>query len=177
MKQIIGVALTGIVLGTLFGMVINMPRSWQSERLSKQGVRFPGPGLAAFANAAGSLEVSSLPDAASDSTALIQEFEARIAAHATEQLDDTWAVQTSNGIYQTLQALEQEGGFTLLDVDCKSRTCLAWIQWNNLPAAQQNFDKLLTADFGASCLTEILFRSPPTDLSVKYEEIMYFRCR
>ena len=177
MQRIIGVVLTGIVLGSLFVMVIDMPRWWRSERSSKQGVLPLGFGLEPSANAAGSSEVSSPPDAEADRAALIREFEERIAAHETEQPDDAWAVQTSNDIHQTLQALEQEGGFTLLEVDCKSRTCLAWIQWDNLPAAQQNFGKLLTADFGASCYTEILLRSPPTDISTKYEEVMYFRCR
>ena len=177
MQQLTGVVLTGIVLGAPFAAVINIPYSWRSERSLKQGVLLLGFGLVPSANAAGSPEVASSPDAAADRAALIREFEERIAAHETEESDDAWAVQTSNRIHQTLQALEQGGRFTLLKVDCKSRTCLAWIQWNNVPAAQQNFSMLLTADFGISCFTEILLRSPPTDLSAKYEEVMYFRCR
>ena len=126
-------------------------------------------------SAAESPEVSSPLAAETDGTALIQEFEERIAAHTTEQLDSAWAAKTSNRIYQTLEALQQEGGFTLIDVDCRSRTCLAQIQWKNFSAAVQNFNKLLTADFGTSLSTEIVIRSTPIDLSEQYEEIMYFR--
>jgi hypothetical protein len=176
-QWITGIVLTGIVLGVSFAVVITIPYSLRSERSLKQGVLPTSFGLVSSANAASSSEISSPPDAAADRAALIREFEEHIAAHETEKPDDAWAVQTSNRIHQTLKALEQEGRFTLLKVDCKSRTCLAWIQWGNLPAAQGNFDKLLMADFGVRCFTEILLRSPPTDLSVKYEEVMYLRCR
>ena len=71
-----------------------------------------------------------------------------IARHAREPRDQAWASATAQRLRDVLQPIVSGSGAALLGVDCRTSTCVAKVEWRNLPAAISGWPAVLNGDYG-----------------------------
>jgi len=110
----------------------------------------------------------------------ISRFEQRITTHSLEPVDLAWAPVVSRSIRSSLdfvaKQLGPEVGLGIVNVDCRTRTCLATLMFANYEAALESFASILTADYNVRCSTEIVFREPPAGREESGSEVLILDC-
>ena len=67
--------------------------------------------------------------------------------HARESLDPAWARDTTNALTTALRPIAAGSDAAVVGVDCRSATCVADIEWPNLPAATRGWLPVLEGDY------------------------------
>ena len=98
---------------------------------------------------------------APDPQRVIDAFNTKIEDHARESLDAAWARQTADAVGKGLAEVAPDSGFSVRNLDCRSHTCVAELEWPSFDAAAESYRLAATASFGQPCGTEIIL--PPTD--------------
>jgi len=101
--------------------------------------------------------------------------ERSLRAHAAEPVSQSWAASTSSTLRADLETQRDAIAAELLEVSCRSRSCIARLAWPTYDVARAHYGELLHAPSQVRCTREILLPEPP-DPSRRYEATAFFDC-
>jgi hypothetical protein len=106
---------------------------------------------------AGSQEQPAVPPSDPAVEAAVERERHRVALdeHAREPANPSWAQQMATVVDRGLKERAAKGGFDVTDVDCRSRTCVASVEWKSAADAYHQWKQILGADYG-SCGVEVV---------------------
>jgi hypothetical protein len=96
-----------------------------------------------------------------------------LARHAREPISEAWASVTSQRLREVLQPITSGTGASLLGVDCRSSTCVARIEWRDLPAATSGWSAVLHGDYG--CAVRVTL-DDAEDPGARFQTDILFSC-
>jgi type IV secretory pathway VirB10-like protein len=94
--------------------------------------------------------------------------------HAREPADSRWAQEMSAIVGTGLKTGATKGQFRVLDVDCRSRTCVASVEWESASTAYRQWKTLLGATYG-QCGVEVVL-DEPVDSNARFSTKVLFPC-
>lgn len=107
----------------------------------------------------------------------LERYRDAIAAHRLESFDATWAPQAKTSVVSALKAMEKASGFSLGEVDCRSTSCVAGVEWPSEGQARKGYRALIYGDYGtADCATEIHMPVSSGPGAIK-GELLLSKCR
>lgn len=83
-----------------------------------------------------------------------------IRQHDAEPVDRAWGPQTTEVVRVDLEKLAPRGQFQLMNVDCRTTTCAAVVQWPSREAAIAGYPWLLQLPVRANCERSIVLPEP-----------------
>jgi hypothetical protein len=109
-----------------------------------------------------------------DARVTLAAFTAKLDAHAREARDQGWADPTTRSIRRTLEA-NTAGGFAVKALDCRTRSCVADLEWPSHAAASAGYRAAMTG-FDLPCATEIVL-PPPATPDRAYRARLHLACQ
>lgn len=104
-----------------------------------------------------------------------QEFDDRIREHEQRPVDPHWAAEASASFNADITSMGKEHGFELLDMDCRSDSCVAEVEWPNHGAATSTWGTLLHGSYGMNCGKGVLLPEPE-DPDSAFQAQVLFEC-
>jgi hypothetical protein len=86
---------------------------------------------------------------------LARHTESAIQKHRLERQDSGWAAKAAPSLRAGLEKVAESRKFKLGEVDCRSTSCLATLEWNNATEAREEFGKLAHEPFDVNCARSI----------------------
>jgi hypothetical protein len=83
-----------------------------------------------------------------------------IREHDAEPIDRAWGPQTTGVVRTDIEKLAPGGQFQLMNVDCRTATCAAVVQWPSREAAIAGYRWLLQFPLRANCERTIVLPEP-----------------
>jgi len=114
-------------------------------------------------------------DSAKELVAVRERHRSALAQHAREPPDPSWAHEMSSLIGRGLAAAAADGGFKILGVDCRSRTCVASVDWNSASAAYSKWPAVVRGSYGP-CGVEVVLDEPGS-AKARFETKLLLFCR
>jgi hypothetical protein len=116
------------------------------------------------------------PDAAR--AEIIASHAAAIDAHWQERSDASWAPRATDATHRDLEgiAVQAEVPFEIMDVDCRSTTCLAELEWSSYGAAVGGYPDLLHHAYALDCARRIVLPEPATSHDDRYRASLVIDC-
>ncbi|MGK3965249.1 hypothetical protein WMF38_13845 [Sorangium sp. So ce118] len=97
-----------------------------------------------------------------------------IAAHERAVEDPTWAPQARASLLTEIRTVGS-GTFDVRDVDCRTNTCAAVLEWKNYEEAFSSWSTAVEHNYGVNCAREILLPEP-SDRDAPYQATMVMTC-
>jgi hypothetical protein len=94
--------------------------------------------------------------------------------HGREPVNPSWARAVGDAIKVALSSIAEQGQFSVLDVDCRSHTCVGAVRWSTASAAYQKWNILLTPAY-PGCGVEVML-DKPQDPAQPLETRVLFLC-
>ncbi len=129
-----------------------------------------GPQLAA----AQSSSAMAPADPAANKESHQREHKELLARHAREPRDEAWASATAQRLREVLQPMTSGSGASLLGVDCRLSTCVAKVEWRNLPAATLGWSAVLNGDYDCGVRVTL---DDAKDPGARFQTDVLFSCR
>lgn len=95
--------------------------------------------------------------------------------HESEPKEDGWSEATSRILRSDLEQITAEGQFRVVDVDCRSITCAAILEWSTYDVAVKTWAAILNYPFQANCGVEVFLAQPDRNIA-QYRSVALFRC-
>jgi hypothetical protein len=149
-----------------------MPLPSPNETVSAVGVQLPRAKLAEPPSIRQSVDDL---DPAAYQEALVSDHLAAIAAHDREGLDSSWARASEASLKNDLVPLAQARGFDVMSLDCRTKTCVAHLQFASFADAQTKWQSVLNMQNHAGCGTEVTL-DVPTDPLARYDLSTVYDC-
>lgn len=86
---------------------------------------------------------------------LARRTESAIEKHRLERQDSAWAAKATPSLRADLEKVAQARKFELGEVDCRSTSCLAKLEWSNAAEAREEFGNLARETFEVNCARSI----------------------
>ena len=104
-----------------------------------------------------------------------REFEARLDARSSEPRNAAWATAKEAAILRDLPRLgaANHQSFSLVNVDCRTATCVARLEWPSEQTARNELPRLLRSTGDLGCANQIAF--PPGE-GEPYRASLLFDC-
>lgn len=165
--------------------VPQVPRIATPEQLLSQGVREDDDDsrLAAlergldelqaegFRSSTSELLPQPTPEETHETLALHQDA---LEAHADEPFDSEWASSTAQSIRDESLSLEERGGFSVVDVACRSKSCVVTMEWPSREEAVETYASMVHHNFEINCAHSIVLSE---DASLPFQAQMLMICR
>lgn len=90
----------------------------------------------------------------------------------SEPTDRAWSSTASAAFHRELS----EEGVTVVDVDCRSTSCVATVEWPSLAAARHGFEAVLQTDYANNCEREITLPTPADPEARLRAEVVFTKC-
>lgn len=90
----------------------------------------------------------------------------------TEPTDRSWSSMASAAFHRELA----DEGVTVVDVDCRSTSCVATIEWPSFAAARHGFEAVLQKDYTTNCEREITLSTPADPEAHLRAEVVFTKC-
>lgn len=103
------------------------------------------------------------------------EHEASLKAHAEESVDPAWAPAEAEILREGLLKSAADGAYRVVDVDCRSRSCTAVVEFGSHTAAEQDWKRLLYTPLESHCGSSVWIGDP--DESIPYRTTVVFDCK
>ncbi len=98
-----------------------------------------------------------------------------IERHRAELVDASWAVTAKRAFETELGAIGTKAKFRVVDVDCRTLSCLAVLEFDKYDDARQNFQRVLQARLTQRCGREITLENPRIP-EARYQTTAVFDC-
>jgi hypothetical protein len=105
----------------------------------------------------------------------ISEHQAAIDAHWAETSDPEWAPKTKSLFNDDFKAVSTELEAKLVQVDCRTSSCIITAEWPNYETAVRKWRVLMDHRFATNCSTRMLL-APPQNPSLPYQATTVFGC-
>ena len=105
-------------------------------------------------------------------------FAKRLEEHRLESIDPIWARETKASLEGDVstQYITQLKNMRLLEVDCRSRSCLMKLEWPSYKTAMGSIKGVLREPFSTNC-GRYAFLPPPPDPNAAFQTTIIFYCR
>ncbi len=104
----------------------------------------------------------------------IEEHRVAMNEHAREPKDPGWADNVESDFFEDLNALPKLGGH-VTQIDCRTTTCTADVEWNNYDAALGGYAEVLHASLQTNC-SKATILPEPSDREAPYRASFVFDC-
>jgi hypothetical protein len=94
--------------------------------------------------------------------------------HKRETLDPSWARDTAETLATTLRPITASAAASLVNLDCRSKTCVADIEWADFPAAMRGWKSVLQADYDRCSVRVTL--DDARDPNTRFRTSVLFTC-
>lgn len=98
-----------------------------------------------------------------------------IMEHDAEPVDGTWSGQATTELTNALHEIGVKGGFRVAQVDCRSKSCVATIEWPNYAAASAAWGEILVHQYRLPCRTSV-YLEDPIDVTPPYRTAVVYEC-
>ncbi|MDI3290312.1 hypothetical protein [Polyangium sp. 15x6] len=98
-----------------------------------------------------------------------------VEAHERAPVDSQWAPRARTLLLDELRTMETSDGFSVRNVDCRTNTCTALLEWADYGQAVKGWGSAIEHVYKLNCGREILLPEPP-DPGVRYQATMVFTC-
>jgi hypothetical protein len=105
----------------------------------------------------------------------VRQHDDSIATHWQEPMDGAWARKAQSSFKDELSALQSDGHFRLENVDCRSRSCIADVRFDNYFQASTQWQRIVHARYTEPCSKEVV-NDAPTDPAAPYKTTVVFDC-
>lgn len=104
-----------------------------------------------------------------------EEFDDRIRDHEQRPVDPQWAADATASFNADITSMGKEHGFELLDMDCRTNSCVAEVEWPDHAAATSTWGTLLHGSYGMNCGRGVLLPEPE-DTESAFQARVLFEC-
>jgi hypothetical protein len=104
-----------------------------------------------------------------------EKFHGYLKDHAREPLDATWARSATGSFQGDLAELGTDKGFRVLNVDCRSSSCVGLLEWPSFDQAIKNYVSVVHQRYGLNCARGMSL-DEPSDRSAPYQASVLFMC-
>lgn len=140
---------------------------------SSAAARSMAAGTASAAATDGSIEASGRAPSAAAREQIHAE---RIARVKREPVAASWAEKTASVLREGLAQLAADaGGFSVVEAECRSTSCLVTVQWPSFAAAEHGWHSILHERYETACGREMLLPRPK-DPALPYRATAIFDC-
>ncbi|NTX64204.1 hypothetical protein HUA74_26455 [Myxococcus sp. CA051A] len=100
-------------------------------------------------------------DPAEEQRRVLADYAGELHRHDQEPIQPGWAVPTETGLRADLDTLRTRRPFSVLGVDCRTRTCVMTLEWPDYERATETADALLHHRYVVPCARTVLMPEPP----------------
>jgi hypothetical protein len=104
-----------------------------------------------------------------------RDHERAILRHRDTVMAPEWAEKTSEAIHKGLREAQPQGEFEIIDVDCRSSSCLATLDWPSYNVAFRQWSHVVGHGYGIPCGASV-YLDEPADRGAKYRGVVVFEC-
>lgn len=105
-----------------------------------------------------------------------QAYQEAVAEHWNETSDDAWAPAASASLLKDLEGLAKENHFSVVQVDCRSLSCVGVVEWASYAEATSTYLELAQSRYGLNCQRTVA-AEPPEDPSAPYRTTVLLDCK
>lgn len=98
-----------------------------------------------------------------------------LQAHRAEPTDPLWSDSAESGLREQLASISDGSPAQLVDVDCRSSSCVSTLEWRNYSAAVRDYRRYLMQPYVINCRRSISV-PPPEDPSAQYRAHLIMNC-
>lgn len=102
-------------------------------------------------------------------------IEEDIDTHRSQPVDPNWGPASAEQVRDDLEASSIAALIDVVDVDCRSTTCLATVEWEDYGVAFRTYRRLLTHHYGVNCRRRMGV-PPPADSDGPYRAHLFLDC-
>jgi len=106
---------------------------------------------------------------------LQERLDDQLSTHANEPRDPDFANEAELLVTEDLHELADSAEYSLIDVDCRTQACTAWVEWPSYEQARAEYGRLLHHDYQQNCARSITVL-PPGDPAAIYRAALIFDC-
>lgn len=107
----------------------------------------------------------------------VARHEGLVASVRNESLDEKWSSRASLAFTQDMDSISAAaGGLRVIDVDCRTTSCVATVEWPNFEAARKGFTEVLHGRFQNNCEREVTLPNPDDVEATLRTEIVFTKC-
>lgn len=103
------------------------------------------------------------------------QFQALVDDHRRDRVDAAWSRAASAGLRGDLGSLATEGHFQVLEMDCRSSSCVATLEWPTFSEARHARAALIGHRYHPNCAYGLSLPEPD-DAASAYRTSMIFQC-
>jgi hypothetical protein len=90
-----------------------------------------------------------------------QRHQLQITAHNDETVDEPWATTAATILREDLTTAAAGAGFTIVALDCRTRSCVSTVRWPSSEQASHQWRRLLHHPMRANCTRSVLLADAP----------------
>jgi hypothetical protein len=93
----------------------------------------------------------------------VRRHEEAVRAHEREPYDPAWSRASSQTLQANLDALAKDRalGFKVVDIDCRTTTCIGSLEWGSYGQAAAQWQSVLNHPYDVNCAREVTLPDPP----------------
>jgi hypothetical protein len=101
----------------------------------------------------------------------------REAQVASESVDNKWSKEANAAFRKELGEIGARGKFTVGDVDCRTTSCLAKVDWGSYSDAESGWHQVMFGHYSKNCSRQVFVPAPDEEhLNAPYEGEVFFDC-
>lgn len=115
-------------------------------------------------------------DLAASYAQLVQDHQERLAAHTREARRPIWATRAERQFMDDLTKIGNARGFTVVDIDCRTSTCAAHVDFRDYGTARRNWVAVAGGKYANNCGTEVVLQDPAQPHNGPSRASVLFNC-
>ncbi len=116
------------------------------------------------------------PEPSEDEPRMEDVIAERIAGVASEQVDSTWAPAARQSFQADLDTLSMQIGASVVDVDCRTKSCVATVEWQSYDDAKKTWKRLIHEPYKENCAVSMSVDPPADGNAASYQAKVLFEC-
>ena len=105
-----------------------------------------------------------------------QAYQEAVVEHWSEATDSRWAPVASASLIKDLEGLGKENHFSVVQVDCRSLSCVGVVEWPSYAEATSTYLELVQSQYALNCQRTVA-AEPPQDPSAPYRTTVLLDCK
>lgn len=100
-----------------------------------------------------------------------------LKTHAAQPMDHSWASSAAESFRADLHGLRKESRAKVVNVDCRTNSCVATLEWPSFHDAKSGFSALLHALYKVNCVRTITLPDPPDPSKPYSGTAIFLKCQ
>ena len=121
------------------------------------------------------VEVTMPADIAARRAEQQREHNEAVARHWKEPEDRRWAATASKNLRRELDEVAKRVGFDVVNMDCRTESCVAVTEWADYGAAMNGWGSILHRPYSERCGVQVMLEEPKAR-AARYQTTVLFMC-